>query len=452
VSPQLAGTDSSRSRSASPSTGLLSGRSLLLARAGWVVVTLVGVAIFVAGEYLFLAELLEGTGTTACTRGEEACSRYGFLMPSDGDELMDLGLPVTLYAAFDATLNGVFVAVWVAVGALVFWHRSNDRMALLAAFFLVTFGPISFGPIAPEFLAEHYEALEVLVEGVEFLGYTSLALFFCLFPSGRFVPRWIRWLAVAYLAALVPVLFFPHSPLDWANRFEIGEVYPLGIAPFYLGFVGAQVYRYLEVSTPAERRQTKWVVFGLAAAFGGLIAVLLSANLFWPIEEETITFSLMALWAIVYGFLLVIPLSIGVAILRSGLWDIDLVINRTLVYGALTALLITVYVGSVVLLHGAFRALTGQESQLAVVASTLAVAAMFNPLRRRIQSFIDRSFYRKKYDARKTLEAFSAKLRDETDLEALSDDVVGVVRETMQPTHVSLWLRPDTPLKGKQED
>jgi hypothetical protein len=337
-------------------------------------------------------------------------------------------------------------------GALVFWHRSNDRMALLAAFFLVTFGPISFGPIAPEFLAEHYEALEVLVEGVEFLGYTSLALFFCLFPSGRFVPRWIRWLAVAYLAALVPVLFFPHSPLDWANRFEIGEVYPLGIAPFYLGFVGAQVYRYLEVSTPAERRQTKWVVFGLAAAFGGLIAVLLSANLFWPIEEETITFSLMALWAIVYGFLLVIPLSIGVAILRSGLWDIDLVINRTLVYGALTALLITVYVGSVVLLHGAFRALTGQESQLAVVASTLAVAAMFNPLRRRIQSFIDRSFYRKKYDARKTLEAFSAKLRDETDLEALSDDVVGVVRETMQPTHVSLWLRPDTPLKGKQED
>ncbi len=409
--------------------------------------TLLVLGIFVAGEYLFLTELLEGTGTTACTRGEEACSRYGFLMPGSSEEgLMDLGLPVALYAAFDAVLNGIFVGVWVAVGALIFWHRSNDRMALLVALFLVTFGPISFGPIAPEFLAHAYHALELPVESVEFVGYTCLALFFSLFPSGRFVPRWTCWLAVAYLAALVPVLFFPHSPLDWANRFHV-EVYPLGIAPFYVGFVAAQVYRYLWVSGPAERRQTKWVVFGLAVAFGGLIGVLLSANLLWPIEEGTITFSLLALWAVVYGFMLLIPLSIGVAILRSGLWDIDLLINRTLVYGALTAMLVLAYLGSVVALQGTFRMLAGQDSQLAVVASTLGIAALFSPLRRRIQSFIDRRFYRRKYDASKTLEAFSTKLRDETDLDALRDDLVEVVRETMQPTHVSLWLRPDTPPK-----
>jgi hypothetical protein len=418
-----------------------------------VAVTLLVLGIFVAGEYLFLVELLEGRGGTACTRGEEACSRYGFLMPGNREELMDLGLPVAFYAAFDATLNGMFVAVWVAVGALIFWHRSDDRMALLVAFFLVTFGPISFGPIAPEFLAEHYEALEVLVEGVEFLGYTSLALFFCLFPSGRFVPRWIRWLAVAYLAALVPVLFFPHSPLDWANRLDIGEVYPLGIAPFYLGFVGAQVYRYLRLSTPAERRQTKWVVFGMAVAFGGLIGVLLWANLFWPIEEGAITFSLLALWAVVYGFMLLIPLSIGVAILRSGLWDIDLVINRALVYGSLTAMLGLVYFGGVATTQVLFRALTDQERQpqLAIVISTLVIAALFNPLRRRVQAFVDRRFYRSKYDAAKTLEAFSAKLRDETDLDALSDDLVGVVRETMQPAHVSLWLRPELPQRRSDE-
>jgi hypothetical protein len=438
--------------SASSSPRALSGRSLLLARLVWLVVTVVGLAIFVAGEYLFLVELLEGTGTTACTRGEEACSRYGFLMAGNEEELMELGLPVALYAAFDAILNGIFVAVWVAVGALVFWHRSNDRMALLVAFFLVTFGPISFGPIAPEFLAEHYEALEVLVEGVEFLGYTSLALFFCLFPSGRFVPRWIRWLAMAYLAALVPVLFFPHSPLDWANRFDIEEVYPLGIAPFYVGFVGAQVYRYMWVSTPSQRRQTKWVVFGLAVAFGGLITVLLSANLLWPVEEGTITFSLLALWVVVYVFMLVIPLSIGVAILRSGLWDIDMVINRALVYGSLTATLVALYFGGILLLQRLFVGLTGGRSTLAVVVSTLVIAALFNPLRRRIQGFIDRRFYRRKYDARKTLESFSAKLRDETDLDALSDDLVGVVRETMQPAHVSLWLRPDTISKGQQTD
>ena len=416
-------------------------------------VTLLVLGIFVAGEYLFLAELLEGRGGTACTRGAEACSRYGFLMPGDREQLMDLGLPVAFYAAFDAVLNGVFVTVWVAIGALIFWHRSNDRMALLVALFLVTFGPISFGPIAPEFLAHEYHALELPVEAVEFLGYTCLALFFCLFPSGRFVPRWTRWLTLAYLAALVPVLFFPHSPLDWANRFNV-EVYPLGIAPFYLGFVAAQVYRYVWVSGPAQRRQTRWVVFGLAVAFGGLTGVLLSANVFWPVEEGTITLSLLALWAVVYGFMLLIPLSIGVAILRSGLWDIDVLINRTLVYGLLTTLLALVYFGGVATTQAIFRALTGQEEQpqLAVVISTLMIAALFNPLRRRIQSFIDRRFYRRKYDARKTLETFSAKLRDETDLDTLIDDLLGAVRETMQPAHVSLWLRPDTPLKGKQED
>ncbi len=194
MSPQSAETDSSRS-TASPSTAL-SGRSLLLARVGWLAVTLLVLGIFVAGEYLFLVELLEGAGGTTCTRGEEACSRYGFLMAGDREQLMDLGLPVAFYAAFDAVLNGVFVTVWVAVGVLVFWHRSNDRMALLVALFLVTFGPISFGPIAPEFLAHEYHALKLPVEGVEFLGYTCLALFFCLFPSGRFVPRWTRWLTL----------------------------------------------------------------------------------------------------------------------------------------------------------------------------------------------------------------------------------------------------------------
>jgi hypothetical protein len=155
-------------------------------------------------------------------------------------------------------------------------------------------------------------------------------------------------------------------------------------------------------------------------------------------------------YALVLIGLVGIPISMGIAIMRYRLYEIDLIINRTLVYGSLTAVLVALYFGGIVLLQRLFVALTGERSTLAVVVSTLVIAALFTPLRRRIQSFIDRRFYRRKYDARKTLEAFSAQLRNETDMDALSGDLVGVVRETMQPAHVSLWLRPDTPPKGKE--
>jgi hypothetical protein len=146
--------------------------------------------------------------------------------------------------------------------------------------------------------------------------------------------------------------------------------------------------------------------------------------------------------------------AIGFAVLKYRLYDIDIIINRTLVYGSLTATLVALYFGGVAATQTILRALTGQtdQPQLAVVVSTLVIAALFNPLRRRIQSFIDRRFYRSKYDARKTLEAFSARLREETNLESLNKELAGVIRETMQPAHVSLWLRPDRPLKAEQAD
>jgi hypothetical protein len=210
----------------------------------------------------------------------------------------------------------------------------------------------------------------------------------------------------------------------------------------------SQIYRYRRSSSEAQRRQTKWVVFGTTLAIVGTFPTRVPLD-FSLVDGDTPFVLLVLKVGFALSFLL-LPLSMGVAVLRSHLFDIDVVINRTLVYGSLTATLVALYFGGIVVLQRVFVALTGQKSTLAVVASTLLIAALFTPLRRRIQGFIDRRFYRKKYDARKTLEAFSTKLRDETDLEALNNDLVGVVRETMQPAHVSLWLHPDTTSEGER--
>jgi MFS family permease len=199
-----------------------------------------------------------------------------------------------------------------------------------------------------------------------------------------------------------------------------------------------------------ERQQLKWLAYtGVSIAvalLGGVASGYVSGEYSYP--------TVLILSVAIAGLTIGVPMAIGLAMLRHHLYDVDLFINRTLVYGSLTVMLALIYFGGVATTQAIFRALTGQEQQpqLAVVVSTLAIAALFMPLRRRIQSFIDRLFYRRKYDARKTLEAFSAKLRNETDLEALSEDLVGVVRETMQPAHVSLWLRPEASPKGAQAD
>jgi hypothetical protein len=209
------------------------------------------------------------------------------------------------------------------------------------------------------------------------------------------------------------------------------------------------LFRYRRASG-VERQQLKWVAFAavLAASFligqqlAWLVALLVANSLGG--ELPSLNRSLENLLNVAVTVCLYA--GVGIAILRYRLYDIDIIINRTLVYGSLTVSLALVYFGGVLSLQGLLRALTGQGSQLAIVASTLAIAALFNPLRRRIQDFIDRRFYRRKYDAAKTLEVFSAKLRDETDLEALNSELLAVVRNTMQPEHVTLWLRkPEGP-------
>ena len=210
------------------------------------------------------------------------------------------------------------------------------------------------------------------------------------------------------------------------------------------------VVRYRRASG-VERQQLKWFALAAVLAAAYIVGQLLSEivgellNLDWLRGE--------ALWNLLDAATnTALYVAVGVAILRHRLYDIDVIINRALVcHGPLTATLALMYVGGVAATQTIFRALTGQEqqSQLAVVASTLVIAALFSPLRRLVQAFVDRRFYRRKYDAAKTLEVFNARLRDETDLDALSNDLVGVARSTLQPEHVSVWLRPDTASKGK---
>jgi hypothetical protein len=278
-------------------------------------------------------------------------------------------------------------------------------------------------------------------------GTVSLAFFLFLFPNGRFVPRWARWVILFWIAHEVAYYLFPDSVFNTDRSFPLLDIVLL--SAFTCIALGAQVYRYMRMSNPVEREQSRWVVFGLVA--GGLGALAFNV----PLQSSIAQFSSPYALVIDAGFIssmLMIPLTIGVAILHHRLWDIDVIINRTLVYGFLTATLVAGYFGGVVLLQQLFIVITGQKSTLAVVASTLLIAALFDPLRRHIQAFIDKRFYRRKFDIRKTHEAFAAELRDETNLDALSDDLVEVVRETMQPAHVSLWLRPDTSPRDKQAD
>ena len=233
--------------------------------------------------------------------------------------------------------------------------------------------------------------------------------------------------------------FFPSSP--WRLAVAAPALWSLVFLLFLATNIIAPVYRYRRVSTLVQRQQTKWVVFGVTAALVSL-ALLIAPALVDPALDRPGTLYHIVVETAVYVVMLLIPLSIGMAILRARLFEIDVIINRTLVYGALTGLLAAVYFASVVVLQSLFRAVAGQDSNLAIVVATLAAAGLFQPLRGRVQQFIDRRFYRRKYDAVQILAAFSARLRDEVDLDELRADLLAVVREAMQPERASLWLRP----------
>jgi cytochrome b subunit of formate dehydrogenase len=278
-----------------------------------------------------------------------------------------------------------------------------------------------------------------------------------LFPNGMLPSTRWRWFArftavvllpAAILAALSPGLILSSTLINPLGIEGLPNVSKAIEAFMYaLVVVGASsMLARLRHAGRIERQQIKWFAYATAVAISG---VILKNTVYPPVGVTWVWWVGLILTAV---GVVSSPVAMGIAIFRYRLYQIDSLINRTLVYGSLTATLVALYFVVIVVLQRLFVVFTGEKSTLAVVASTLVIAALFNPFRRRIQAVVDRSFYRRKYDTRKTLEAFSMKLREETDLNALSDDLVRVVRETMQPAHLSLWLRSETAPKGEQTD
>ncbi len=385
----------------------LQGGWLLLARGLWITLVVLTLAIVFASLPAYVAQL-----QTPCTG--KAC-QYQQLTPGQVETLTGMGLSLGDYAAYTVALLLASVVLCLVVSTLIVWRRSDDRMALIVALLLVTLGPIIE---TTDFPASSPSLWLIPNECLSFLFLALFMLVFSLFPAGQFVPRWIL---VVFLAVQVPLTFFPVAPfLPNTPVSQLGWLVAMGgLATLAL----VQLYRYRRVSSPMQRQQTKWVVFGLAVPITVYVGVTVLGLLF-PVLAGRSSLNLLAFTGAVFLLPLLLPLTIGIAVLRYRLYDIDVIIRRTLVYSTLTVILALLYLGLVISLESLVRLFTGQiaESPLIIVASTLAIAALFGPLRHRIQRVIDRRFYRSKYDAAKTLASFSTTLRNEVDLASAGAD------------------------------
>lgn len=420
----------------SESATRLRGAWLMLFRLVWLLLALCTLGVFFAGLPTYLSHFQSVCPGADCAAGQ--------LAPENVRVPPILAAPVGNYPTYTVIFQIASALVWFVVGVVIFWRKSNDWMALLVSLMLLFFGTADVTHVLAESGTLWHApalALNLLTFGLAFLVFT-------LFPSGRLAPRWAVVLVVIYATSALLSVFFPGSPLA-INSWPI----PLtALAWFALVFclALAQLYRYWRVSGLVQRQQTKWIVLGVAAAVvgGGFwVPDLLYGSLRQPGSVY------QAILLVVNYIPLLIPLTIGLSILRYRLWVIDTVINRVLVYSILTGLLALVYLGCIILLEYLLRGILTETSGVAILGSTVAIAALFQPLRWRIQAAIDRRFYRKKYQAGRLMATFSASLRNEIDLQQLSEDLGVVVEQTLQPSYMALWLCvPDDSARQAQPD
>ena len=420
-----------------PTTPSRNGLRLVLMRTLCLVVAVLALGVFIIALPARLDQL-QHLSPVMQEEGRVAQLVSMQLSPDDARALLQLGLSVQIYALYHLAIEVAFTLTCAGVGVLLLWRRWDEWIALLVALSLIA-AAAAIPPTINAFVVAHPE-WQVLGD-IVVAAYVGTNVVIYLFPDGRFVPRWTRWATAILLVWTFAWVVFPSTQLSaW-------PLVPSLIATLIIigTFAFSQVYRFVRVSGPVQRQQTKWFVLGLSL---GMVAVIIYdfnlPGLFFPSLAQPgpnrLIFNFVSR-PVYYAFRMLPPVAITVAILRYRLWDIDRLINRTLVYGTLTVVVALVYAGSVVLLQQLFRPLFGGGHVLSVVMSTLTIATLFRPLRHRIQATIDRRFYHRKYDAAQTLQAFSANLRNEVDVNRLSQAMLDVVQETLQPAHVSLWLR-----------
>jgi hypothetical protein len=410
----------------------LIGRRRTTAHIAWIIVAAVDATILLFGLPLYFQELRQtcdpSTHIQRCGAGQLTTQAF--------HQLGQYGVTPELYAAVTVFLVGAAAALICLIGALIAWRTWNQWMGLFAAIVLITVG--ATGSTA-EFLgalslarssmpASAAWAVGALVYAVVFLQWPAFGAVVLLFPTGRFAPK-TSWLIVLLWTTPVAALLLP-APA-WVSVVAVTLTYGSTIA--------VTLWRYQHVFSPVQRQQVKWPLYALIITFAlkaTSVAIFLSPSLGGAVA----TLAPFLNVAIDSGVTLFAAIALCIAILRYQLFDIDRLINRTLVYGLLTGILGAAFVVAVIGLQRLFRSMTGQESPLALVASTLFIAGLAQPLRGRLQKLIDRRFYRRKYDAQKALAAFSATLRHEVSLSELQERLIAVVTETMRPTHVSLWL------------
>lgn len=399
-------------------------------RAAWLAMTLLLLFLFIGGIPYRFAQLSE-----ACTR---APCVLNALTIEEAEALRELGISPTAYATWHIALESFLGGVMTLLALFLFWRAFDSTQGILVAFMLALIG-LNFMAETDTAFVDNHLSFRFLYDLLTSMTGLILILFLYVFPDGRFVPRQARLPFVLLGVVSLLELFLRIGGETPSAQYSYLYLFSL-IISLVLGFV-FQVYRYARVSTPVQRQQTKWVLVGVAAILGPIIFYSMVVEIF-PLEggPARLLFNTVG-----YGVLAVLislfPISIVISILRYRLWDVDVIIRRTVVYAVLTATLASVYFAAVVLLQSLFHGLTGQDSALAIVLSTLAIAALFSPLRRRIQSFFDRRFYRQNYDAAQALARFARTARDEVDLDVLTGELAGVVTDTMQPQHFSLWLR-----------